>query len=139
VSLGAQVVWLLVLPLAVSSVAWTITQEEIFREPRDYALRQSEQAPQRRREGGHVHAAARGMEQAGRSRILAGDGVAVRGEVGAGIGVVGRREREAGQGGHACDEPIRQPRRTVVCGRGRATAVRAWWREALNQDARAAR
>lgn len=46
VSLAAQLVWLLVLPLAVASVAWTITQEEITREVRDYALRQSESAPQ---------------------------------------------------------------------------------------------
>jgi hypothetical protein len=46
VPLGAQIVWLFVLALPVASVAWTLTQEEISREPREYAQRQSEHAPQ---------------------------------------------------------------------------------------------
>jgi hypothetical protein len=36
-SLYAQVVWLFVLALPVASIAWTITHEEIFREPREWA------------------------------------------------------------------------------------------------------
>ena len=36
-----QLVWLFVLPLAVASISWTITHEEVFREPRDYCVRRS--------------------------------------------------------------------------------------------------
>jgi hypothetical protein len=42
--LGAQVVWLLVLGLPIASIAWTVTHEEIFREPRQYCVRESESA-----------------------------------------------------------------------------------------------
>lgn len=42
--LSYQVVWLFVLALPVASVAWTVTHEEIFREPRDYCARRSEKA-----------------------------------------------------------------------------------------------
>ena len=34
-----QVVWLFVLAIPISSVAWTITHEEVFREPREYCER----------------------------------------------------------------------------------------------------
>lgn len=37
-----QIFWLLILSLAAASVAWTVTQEEIFREPREYCKRRSE-------------------------------------------------------------------------------------------------
>lgn len=37
-----QIFWLLILSLATASVAWTVTQEEIFREPREYCKRRSE-------------------------------------------------------------------------------------------------
>ena len=37
-----QIFWLLVLSLAVASGAWTVTQEEIFREPREYCHHRSE-------------------------------------------------------------------------------------------------
>jgi hypothetical protein len=40
--LSQQVVWLLLLALPVASVAWTITHEEVFREPREYCVEQSE-------------------------------------------------------------------------------------------------
>lgn len=33
-----QIVWSLVLALPVASVAWTVTHEEIFREPREYCV-----------------------------------------------------------------------------------------------------
>ena len=34
--LGIQVAWLLVLGIPVACVAWTVTHEEVFREPRQY-------------------------------------------------------------------------------------------------------
>ena len=43
-SLSAQVVWLFVLALPVASIAWTVTHEEIFREPRDWAAGRSRTA-----------------------------------------------------------------------------------------------
>ena len=36
---GAQIVWLFLLALPIACVSWTVTHEEIFREPRDYCLR----------------------------------------------------------------------------------------------------
>jgi hypothetical protein len=44
-SLTAQLLWLLILAIPVASVAWTVTHEEVFREPRDYCKEQSEDAP----------------------------------------------------------------------------------------------
>jgi len=41
-SLGTQVAWLFVLAIPVACVAWTVTHEEVFREPREYCVRQSE-------------------------------------------------------------------------------------------------
>lgn len=38
-----QILWLFVLAIPVSCVAWTITHEEVFREPRDYCKRQANQ------------------------------------------------------------------------------------------------
>lgn len=43
--LGTQVVWLFILALPIASVSWTITHEEIFREPREELKQQSERAP----------------------------------------------------------------------------------------------
>ena len=37
--LGAQVAWLFLLALPVACVAWTVTHEEVFREPREYCQR----------------------------------------------------------------------------------------------------
>ncbi len=34
--LGLQLVWLLVLGIPVACIAWTVTHEEVFREPREY-------------------------------------------------------------------------------------------------------
>lgn len=42
VVLGIQIVWLLVLALPVAAISWTVTHEEVFREPRDFCARQSE-------------------------------------------------------------------------------------------------
>jgi hypothetical protein len=44
IPLGVQFVWLLMLAIPVACVAWTITQEEVFREPREYCQRQTRQA-----------------------------------------------------------------------------------------------
>ena len=38
----AQIYWIVILSLVVASVAWTVTQEKIFEEPRDFAKRKSE-------------------------------------------------------------------------------------------------
>ena len=43
--LTTQAFWLLVLALPVASMAWTITHEEIFREPREWAEGRSRTAP----------------------------------------------------------------------------------------------
>lgn len=40
-SLGLQVAWLLVLAVPVAAVSWTVTHEEIFREPREYFARRA--------------------------------------------------------------------------------------------------
>jgi hypothetical protein len=41
-SLGTQIAWLFVLAIPVACVAWTITHEEVFREPREFCVRRSE-------------------------------------------------------------------------------------------------
>ncbi len=43
--LAAQIIWLFLLALPIATISWTVTHEEIFREPREYCVRQSEQAP----------------------------------------------------------------------------------------------
>jgi hypothetical protein len=40
-----QVIWLFLLAIPVACLAWTITHEEIFREPREYCASQSENNP----------------------------------------------------------------------------------------------
>jgi len=44
VSLGLQVAWLLILGVPVACITWTVTHEEIFREPREYCHRESGRA-----------------------------------------------------------------------------------------------
>jgi len=39
-----QIVWLFVLALPIACISWTVTHEEIFREPREYCIRRSEGA-----------------------------------------------------------------------------------------------
>ena len=39
-----QIVWLLVLAVPVACVAWTVTHEEVFREPREYFTKRSQRA-----------------------------------------------------------------------------------------------
>ena len=43
-SLGIQIIWLLVLAVPVACIAWTITHEEVLREPREYCLRERNSA-----------------------------------------------------------------------------------------------
>jgi hypothetical protein len=45
VPIGLQVLWLFLLAIPIASVAWTVTHEEIFKEPRDFCMRQSETSP----------------------------------------------------------------------------------------------
>src|SRR6201989_1173539 len=40
--LSVQIVTLFVLAIPIASVAWTVTHEEVFREPREYCVRNSE-------------------------------------------------------------------------------------------------
>ena len=37
-----QIYWIIILSLIVASIAWTVTQEQIFEEPRNFAKRKSE-------------------------------------------------------------------------------------------------
>lgn len=41
--ISLQIVWLFVLAIPVACVAWIVTHEEIFREPREYCRRRAEQ------------------------------------------------------------------------------------------------
>lgn len=43
--LSLQIVWLFVLAIPIACVAWTVTHEEIFREPREFCVNQSESNP----------------------------------------------------------------------------------------------
>jgi hypothetical protein len=40
--LSRQVAWLFLLAIPIACVTWTVTHEEIFREPRDYCVRQTQ-------------------------------------------------------------------------------------------------
>jgi hypothetical protein len=41
-SIQLQVIWLFVLSIPVACIAWTVTHEEIFKEPRDYCVKRSQ-------------------------------------------------------------------------------------------------
>lgn len=43
-TIGIQLAWLLILAMPVACIAWTVTHEEFFREPRNYCQQQSKQA-----------------------------------------------------------------------------------------------
>lgn len=40
--LGTQILWLFILALPIACVAWTVTHEEVFREPREYCKKHSQ-------------------------------------------------------------------------------------------------
>ncbi len=42
-SIGEQFAFLVILALPIASIAWTVTHEEVFREPRDWCKERSEQ------------------------------------------------------------------------------------------------
>jgi hypothetical protein len=44
-TLAQQVAWLFLLAVPIACVAWTVTHEEVFREPREYCARRSQEAP----------------------------------------------------------------------------------------------
>jgi hypothetical protein len=44
--LSEQIVWLFVIAIPVACVAWTVTHEEIFREPREYCAKRSKESDQ---------------------------------------------------------------------------------------------
>jgi hypothetical protein len=35
-TINLQIIWLFLLPIPIACIAWTVTHEEVFREPRDY-------------------------------------------------------------------------------------------------------
>ncbi|MEO8398302.1 MAG: hypothetical protein ABI550_00660 [Ignavibacteriaceae bacterium] len=39
--IGLQIIWLFVLAIPIACVSWTITHEEIFKEPRDFCINKS--------------------------------------------------------------------------------------------------
>lgn len=41
IALSTQVMWLFLLAIPIACVAWTVTQEEVFKEPRDFCIQHS--------------------------------------------------------------------------------------------------
>jgi hypothetical protein len=41
-ALDTQLFWLFVLAIPIACIAWTVTHEEVFREPREYCVKKSE-------------------------------------------------------------------------------------------------
>lgn len=39
--LSTQLAWLFILPITVACIAWTVTHEEIFKEPREFCVKRS--------------------------------------------------------------------------------------------------
>lgn len=39
--ISVQLAWLFILPIPIACIAWTVTHEEIFREPHDYCVQRS--------------------------------------------------------------------------------------------------
>ena len=44
-AIAEQIFWILILGLVAGSISWTVTQEEIFREPRDFCTEKSKTCP----------------------------------------------------------------------------------------------
>jgi hypothetical protein len=44
-TIAEQIFWIFILGLVAASIAWTVTQEEIFREPRDFCADKSKSCP----------------------------------------------------------------------------------------------
>ena len=43
--LGAQLLFLVMLAIPIASISWTVTHEEVFREPREFFTRRSQESP----------------------------------------------------------------------------------------------
>jgi len=43
-TIGVEIFWMIILSMIVASIAWTVTQEKIFEEPRNFAKRKSEES-----------------------------------------------------------------------------------------------
>ncbi|MDB5136900.1 MAG: hypothetical protein JWP37_3503 [Mucilaginibacter sp.] len=43
-ALSTQIVWLFILAIPIACIAWTVTHEEVFREPREYCLKRCHNA-----------------------------------------------------------------------------------------------
>jgi hypothetical protein len=41
--LSTQIIWLFILALPTACIAWTVTHEEVFREPREYCVKRSQE------------------------------------------------------------------------------------------------
>ena len=41
--LSTQIIWLFILAMPIACIAWTVTHEEVFREPREYCVRCSKE------------------------------------------------------------------------------------------------
>jgi hypothetical protein len=41
--IGFQIIWLFIIALPVACISWTVTHEEVFREPREYCISKSKQ------------------------------------------------------------------------------------------------
>lgn len=42
-TLSEQIIYLFILALPIASIAWTVTHEEVFREPREYCIKKSKE------------------------------------------------------------------------------------------------
>ena len=42
-AISTQISWLLLLAIPIACVAWTVTHEEVFREPREYCIKRSKE------------------------------------------------------------------------------------------------
>ncbi|EHQ28773.1 hypothetical protein [Mucilaginibacter paludis] len=42
--LNTQIVWLFILAIPIACIAWTVTHEEVFREPREYCVKRCHEA-----------------------------------------------------------------------------------------------
>jgi hypothetical protein len=43
-TLGSQLLWLVILAIPIATITWAVTHEEVFREPRDYCAQRSQDA-----------------------------------------------------------------------------------------------
>jgi hypothetical protein len=43
-TLGTQVAWLFLLAIPIACIAWTVTHEEVFKEPREYCVQRSKKS-----------------------------------------------------------------------------------------------